>query len=448
MNNYDDNIFTILKSKLQLPIGHKKTKKIQSLLDFLEDEATEKVSIKKNSVWNEEPTFKAIRKNNFKWFCFLIVLGGKLQEDDFKYLVNKIEDESEKFAKKTYLIKFLSKIRDQFDQTLIHHAAFKGKLKCLKILIGCKSNENKRKTEEEQTSCLFACKNGETKCDNTLFGNVVSVNVYNLERKTPLFLAAGEGHQECVELLIRKGGDVNAKDENDCTPLHLSAWYGKFDCLEVLLANGADVDARNNEKETPLHIAAKQGHHECAKLLISNGADLNAKDENDRSPLHYAAAIGKVNCLEVLLANGADVNARNNNKWTAVHMAAKQGHHECAKLLISKGADVNANDANDCTPLHISAWYGKFDCLEVLLANEANVNARTNKLNTPLHITGFSPEGSKEEKERCAEMLINAGADVDAKDKDGNTIFYHPFFHTLRVERPDLFIKKTKRKFI
>ncbi len=45
-------------------------------------------------------------------------------------------------------------------------------------------------------------------------------------------------------------------------------------------------------------------------------------------------------------------------------------------------------------------------------------------------------------------MLINAGADVDAKDKDGNTIFYHPFFHTLRMERPDLFIKKTKRKFI
>ncbi len=73
------------------------------------------------------------------------------------------------------------------------------------------------------------------------------------------------------------------------------------------------------------------------------------------------------------------------------------------------------------------------------MANGADVNARTKKQYTPLHITGFSPQGSKEEKERCAEMLINAGADIDAKDEDGNTIFNHSFFQTLRVERPDLF---------
>jgi ankyrin repeat protein len=295
MNNYDDNFFTILKSNLQLPIGHKKLIKFQSLMDFyfLEDEAREKVSIKKNFVWNEEPTFKAVRKNNFKWFCFLIVLGGKLREDDFKYLVSKIEDESDKFAEKTYLIKFLSKIRDQYDQTLLHHAAQSGKLKCLKILIGCKSNENERKTDEEQTSCLFSSQNNETKCAKTSFENNVPVNVYNVQRKTPLHFAAEKGHQECLKLLIMKGGNVNAKDEDDLTPLHLAAFTRKVDYLEALLANGADVNARDNKQYTPLHIiglsskGSKEEKDICAELLIKAGAVIDAKDEDGDTIFAY-----------------------------------------------------------------------------------------------------------------------------------------------------------------
>jgi hypothetical protein len=73
------------------------------------------------------------------------------------------------------------------------------------------------------------------------------------------------------------------------------------------------------------------------------------------------------------------------------------------------------------------------------LANGADVNARGSKQNTPLNMIGYSQAGSKAQKVRCAEMLIKAGADIDAKDGDGNTIFYRSFFQTLRVERPDLF---------
>ncbi len=288
--------------------------KCQSLLNFLkeekkkhEQEHTESVSEKKHSVWNVEPIVKAIRSDNLKWFCLLILLGGKLGTHDFEYFVNKIEDESEKFAKKIHLIKFLSKIRDEFDNTLLHHAAWKGKTKCLKILIGCKVIVNERKTDDEQTSCLFMCKNGQTKCANTIFEKNVSVNVYDFNRETPIHLAAYVGHQECVELLIRQGADVNAKDDVDWTPLHCAAAFGKVDCLEMLLANGADV------------------------------------------------------------------------------------------------------------------------------------NARTSQQYTPLHLIGFSGTGSKEEKGQCVEMLINAGAEVNAKDEDGNTIFNHSFFQTLREERPDLF---------
>ncbi len=356
-----------------------KIKKCQSLRNFFEQKYAEKISGNQVTVWKEEPMVKTFRKNNLNICCFLIILGGKLVYNDFELFVNKIEEESGKIAKKTFLIKLLSKIRDDLDNTLLHHAAREGKVKCLKLLIGCKLNVNERKTDEEQISCLFMCKNGETKCANTLFRSSISVNVYHFQGKTPLHLAAHNGHQECLELLIRQGADVNAKDEDDMTPLHFAAFYGRADCLEVLLANGADVNARGIRQNTPLHtigyspIGSKAEKDRCVEMLIKAGADVNAKDADDYSPLHIAALNGKVNCLEVLLANGADVNARNNEQ------------------------------------------------------------------KTPLHLIGYFPEVSKEEKERCAEMLINAGADIDAEDEDGDTIFYHSFFQTLREERPDLF---------
>ncbi len=372
--------------KIHFAKSQEEKKKYQSLWNFFkeekkknEQEHAESVSEKKDAVWKVERMVKAIKKNNLKCFCLLIVLGGKLEANDFEYLVNKIENESGKIGGKRYLINFLSKIRDQYDQTLLHHAAKIGKLKCLKILIGCKSYENERKTDEGQTSCFFAFKNGKTKYANTLFRNSISVNLYNFKRQTPLFLAAGEGHQECVELLIRKGADVNAKAEDDLTPLHWAACNGKVDCLEVLLANAADANARTIELCTPLHMIgfSKEGteieNKRCVEMLIDAGANIDAKDKDDLTLLHYAACIAKVDCLEVLLANGADVNAR------------------------------------------------------------------TKELVSPLHIIVFSDSGSKEEKERCAEMLINAGADIDAEDEDGNTIFDFPFFQTLREERPDLF---------
>ncbi len=456
--------------------GQEKIKKYQSLRNFFEQKLAVKISGNQVTVWKEEPMVKTFRKNNLNSFCFLIIIGAKLVNKDMEYFVNKIEEESGKIAKKPFLIKLLYKIRDENDQTLLHHAALKGKLNCLKVLIGNKFDISGEENDEELTSCLFACKNKTTKFSNCLKEN--SVNVYDKRLLHPLHMAAGGGHRECVELLTDTGGDINAKDEHDLTPLHLAAGIGKVDCLEVLLANGADVNAKDENDWTPLHKAAdfgkvdclevllasevnvnartKKQHtslhligmsfkgskaemERCVELLINAGADIDAKDDDDWTPLHSAAAYGNVNCLEALLANGAGVNAEEKNDYSPLHIAALNGKINCLEVLLANGADANAEDEDDWTPLHHAAYYGNVDSLEVLLANQSDFNARNNKQCTPLHIIGLSPEGSKAQKERCAEMLISAGADVDAKDEDGDTVFAYSFFQTLRVERPDLF---------
>ncbi len=101
---------------------------------------------------------------------------------------------------------------------------------------------------------------------------------------------------------------------------------------------------------------------------------------------------------------------------------------------------VDAKNKNGMTPLHIAAKLAKVDCLEVLIKKGANVNARCNQQNTPLHLIGYSEKGRREERDRCAEMLINAGTDTKAENEDGKTILDFEFFQDLQDRRPDLFL--------
>jgi hypothetical protein len=108
------------------------------------------------------------------------------------------------------------------------------------------------------------------------------------------------------------------------------------------------------------------------------------------------------------------------------------------------------------TPLHIAAKLAKVDCLEVLIKKGANLNSRCNQQNTALHFIASSKKGTIEERERerdrktqterqieekdrCAEMLINAGTDIKAENEDGKTILDFEFFQDLQDRRPDLF---------
>eukprot|EP00730_Choanoeca_flexa_P004505 TRINITY_DN11715_c0_g1_i15.p2 TRINITY_DN11715_c0_g1~~TRINITY_DN11715_c0_g1_i15.p2 ORF type:complete len:163 (+),score=15.11 TRINITY_DN11715_c0_g1_i15:858-1346(+) len=79
-----------------------------------------------------------------------------------------------------------------------------------------------------------------------------------------------------------------------------------------------------------------------------------------------------------------------------------------AKLCISMGADVNAKVSDSWhqhgTPLHFASR-GSVELTELLLAAGANVNARNQEGNTPLHIA-HSVE--------VAELLVAAGADIES----------------------------------
>ena len=106
-----------------------------------------------------------------------------------------------------------------------------------------------------------------------------------------------------------------------------------------------------------------------------------------------AAGRGRLSYVEDLLDMGADVDARDERNVTALHYAVFYRHTAVVDVLCERGADVDAAVCGT-TALHLTA--------DVMMGivTEGGLNL---------------PQPRERETARCAELLIAAGAEVDAE---------------------------------
>ena len=87
---------------------------------------------------------------------------------------------------------------------------------------------------------------------------------------------------------------------------------------------------------------------------------------------------------------------------------------DAVEALIADGAKVNVKDY-DGTPLHTAAWCGCTEIVKMLIDAGADVNAKNSYGNTPLDLAVRYGHAD------VVNLLIDAGADVNAKDLDAWT---------------------------
>ncbi|GMI23300.1 hypothetical protein TeGR_g6365 [Tetraparma gracilis] len=130
------------------------------------------------------------------------------------------------------------------------------------------------------------------------------------------------------------------------------------------------------------------------------------------------------------VAAGANVDAADRNGGTALLFAVQRKQTETVRLLVGLGADANAESGGQETPLLSAVVDGSADLVAIMLQGGADPNKPVNLVDqtgngrnetTRLLHCAVLPKISDT---RILELLLGAGAAIDATDDQGTTALY------------------------
>lgn len=234
-------------------------------------------------------------------------------------------------------------------------------------------------------------------------------------------------------LLLEAGLDLDRRYEPDVTLLELAAEYNRPEVFDYLRARGGDPSSL----EPDLPLAASAGLESAVRRLIEEDAHpVDRPDRHGRTPLAMAVASGRTEVVRFLLEVGAEPNQQFRCEWREpdwgglqsgdhpidffhedhagmLEGAVRRGDLVAAALLLDAGADPNAAPAT-WTPLHFAGAQGDSGLVELLLLAGADLEARNAQGNTPLLIAVDSGQRG------VLGALREAGADLFAVDEEGH----------------------------
>lgn len=208
------------------------------------------------------------------------------------------------------------------------------------------------------------------------------------------------------------------------SPLHHACREVATDTMYSLLDLSADPGARNDSGDTPLHYAPNGDV--VAVLLRRRRVSVDVQNDAGRTPLHESIVLERLCVSQALVKAGADLTLRDEKGMSAFDYACLYENRAMVRVMLSGGRlnPAVADETNGLTPLH---WAQGKVVVDMLVDAGADVHARDRAGRTPLHLGC-----SKSNVTVCA--LLSRGADVGALDGKQRT----PLHFFSRVDRDNL----------
>jgi len=214
---------------------------------------------------------------------------------------------------------------------------------------------------------------------------------------TALHLAAREGLTRTVEGLLRTDRfAVNVATTEGGTPVIHAASGGRVDIVRMLMQRGADPYLRNWYGNA-LHCAIESDRASTVReLVVGWGMDWRGADGYGLDYLGCVLSRDAAQALEALVDVGLDIQAHDTEAGGSAGKtvgyqifleACILGRLKIVKLMTERGwVDVNARSARGRTALHYAARSGRLAVVERLIEVGADVSAKDDDGNSVLHV--------------------------------------------------------------
>src|SRR6187551_23043 len=353
---------------------------------------------------------------------------------------------------------------------------------------------------EGETPLMAAARAGSVSAVELLIKHGADVNaVEALQEQTALMWAASEGHLDVVDMLLKNGADANKKaraaelttrstradyPSGGFTALHWAVRDGDEAVVRRLVQGGADLKITNADGATPMTLAIINDRFDLAAKLVELGADANdgslyyamemrdattdwrARD-GSRLRVDHPNKLTALDLAKVLLDAGADpdkpvATQMHNSSMccdpkanaTPFYRAAVASDVEALRLMLNYNPDFawvpesiktgprQPGNTGGKTILMVAMDGGKgvgmaggpgdiregiappfrevsnrnpIDAVKLLLQAGANPDAKTPDGDTALHLAAFAG------KLDIVRTLVEGGADINVKDSAGKT---------------------------
>ena len=249
--------------------------------------------------------------------------------------------------------------------------------------------------------------------------------------------AAPRGFADRVELLLRHGADPRGRSYYDGRTHYDNALLNGFGDVAEMLQRAGAVPAEMGPEDR-FRAACMNGDEAAARAALEAAPQSLSNPE----PLRRAATLGNVAAVRCLLRLGVDPNATANDGTAALHHAAWNDQRGVAEVLVAYGARPLRDANHGSTPAGWADHAGHAAMRDYLLdhcpdgldlVSFGRIAALRRYLSEhPDFATGTAPGGGSplhhlrddiDDLEPIVDALLEAGADLDARDSRKETAY-------------------------
>lgn len=217
-----------------------------------------------------------------------------------------------------------------------------------------------------------------------------------------------------------KSLNKNELTEMDISPLMYYVICGDIERCEEELNKGVEINCKNKEGNSAVFYASAKGDIEIVKLLVSRGANINIQNKLGHTPLMVAISENKNKVFNFLLSKGANFELKDKEGDTCLLYAIKSTlqYEESTFLedLLNESINLSTKRKNGRTYVFYALEMGNSYALGLLLKAGGNKNEIINADKETLLMFA-----TRLNIRYCAKELIKAGADLNAKNIEGET---------------------------